>query len=58
MPFMIRPLVHQNLMMAALSMKGFVLNLFGQRQLKKNFFYGGLYELPEIQHRLTCKKCG
>ncbi len=58
MLFMIRPVVPRNLVTVVLSMKGFALTLFGQSQLKKSFFYGGLYELPEIRRRLTCKKCG
>ena len=49
MLFMIRPLVSRNLTMAALSMKGFALTLFGLSQLKKSFFYGGSNELPEIR---------
>ena len=38
MPFMIRLVVPQHLMTAVLSMKGFALNLFGQRQPKKCFY--------------------
>ena len=38
MPFMIQPVVPQNLMTAVLSMKGFALSLSGQRQPKKWFY--------------------